>query len=74
MPAKINLLNQRFGKLVVLEELAERRNNSVVWLCQCDCGNRVTFTTKELRNDGLISCHNRSFVSSTLTPSTYMGK
>lgn len=57
MPAKINLLNQRFGKLVVLEELAERRNNSVVWLCQCDCGNKLTLTTKELRNDGLISCH-----------------
>lgn len=58
MPAKINLMNQRFGKLIVLEELNERRNNSIVWLCQCDCGNRITLTTKELRNDGIISCIN----------------
>jgi len=58
MPAKINLLNQKFGKLLVLEETEKRKNKSVVWKCQCDCGNIVEYSTKELRSDGLIQCHN----------------
>lgn len=63
MPAKINLLNQKFGKLLVIEETSKRKNNSVVWKCQCDCGNIQEFSTKELRSDGIIQCskcgHNR---------------
>ena len=57
MPAKINLLNQKFGKLLVIEETNKRKNNSVLWKCQCDCGNIVEFSTKELRNDGIIQCN-----------------
>lgn len=30
MPAKINLLNQRFGKLTVIAETEKRKNNSIV--------------------------------------------
>lgn len=63
MPAKINLLNQQFGKLIVVKETSERRNKSVVWECKCECGNIVKYTTKELRSDGIIQCpqcgHNR---------------
>lgn len=57
MPAKIDLLNQRFGKLLVIEETNERKNKSIVWKCKCDCGNIENFSTKELRSDGLIQCH-----------------
>lgn len=57
MPAKINLLNQRIGKLTVVEETTQRKNNSVVWKCQCDCGNIEYFSTKELRSDGLVQCY-----------------
>lgn len=56
MPAKINLLNQRFGKLLVIKETDERKNKSVVWECQCDCGNIIKCSTKELRSDGVIQC------------------
>ena len=63
MPAKINLIGQTFGKLTVLEETSKRKNKSVIWKCQCDCGNIVEYSTKELRSDGLIQCpkcgHNR---------------
>lgn len=63
MPAKINLIGQTIGKLTVLEETSKRKNKSVVWKCQCDCGNIVEYSTKELRSDGLIQCpkcgHNR---------------
>ena len=69
MPAKINLLNKRFGKLLVIEETNERKNKSVVWLCKCDCGNIVKFSTKELRSDGIIQCpncgHNREVIKRT---------
>lgn len=56
MPAKINLLNQKFGKLLVIEETPKRKNKSVVWKCKCDCGNIVELSTKELRSDGIIQC------------------
>lgn len=58
MPAKINLLNQKFGKLTVIEETNKRKNKSVVWKCQCSCGNVVELSTKELRSDGVIQCPN----------------
>ena len=61
MPAKINLLNQRFGKLTVISETEKRKNNSIVWQCQCDCGNIVELSTKELRNDGIIQCFKCGF-------------
>lgn len=57
MPAKINLLNQTFGKLKVIEETNKRKNKSVVWKCQCECGNIEEFSTKELRSEGIIQCH-----------------
>lgn len=57
MPAKINLLNQKFGKLLVIKETNKRKNKSVVWECKCDCGNIEEFSTKELRSDGIIQCH-----------------
>ena len=56
MPAKINLIGQTFGKLKVLEETSERKNKSVVWKCECECGNIVYYSTKELRSDGIIQC------------------
>ena len=58
MPAKINLLNQQIGDLLVIEETNKRKNKSVIWKCQCKCGNIEEFSTKELRSDGIIQCHN----------------
>lgn len=63
MGRKLNLLHQQFGKLQVIAETDKRKNNSVVWQCQCECGNIVEYSTKELRSDGIIQCprcgHNR---------------
>lgn len=57
MPAKINLINQQIGDLLVIKETKKRKNNSVVWECQCKCGNIEEFSTKELRSEGIIQCH-----------------
>lgn len=57
MPAKINLIGQKFGKLTVIKETEERKNKSIVWVCKCDCGQQEKFSTKELRSDGIVQCH-----------------
>ena len=49
MPKKIDLTNQRFGKLTVIKESKKRISNRVTWLCKCDCGNEVLVTSKNLR-------------------------
>ncbi len=52
----VDLVGQRFGRLVVLERLANRRNDSVDWKCLCDCGNTHTAVTKYLRAGHVQSC------------------
>lgn len=56
MPAKIDLTNQRFGKLLVIKESSIKKNNLTTWVCKCDCGNEVLITTKNLRNGNTKSC------------------
>ncbi len=56
MGTKANLVNQRFGKLLVLEEVPIRRNGSVVWLCQCDCGVKKEMTSASLVQAGTTTC------------------
>lgn len=34
----IDLIGQRFGRLIVLEQITQRKNGSVFWKCKCDCG------------------------------------
>ena len=55
MPAKLNLIGQRFGKLVVLKE-AEKKNTSIRWHCKCDCGKTSIPSTVNLRNGVSKSC------------------
>lgn len=52
MPSKPNIVNNRYGRLVVLEETPERNpSGSVIWKCQCDCGNITTATTRSLLSE-----------------------
>lgn len=53
--AKINLIGQRFGRLVVIGE-APRRNKKTYWLCRCDCGIEREFWAGSLRNGITRSC------------------
>lgn len=50
------LVGKRFGKLTVLASLKERKNNSVVWHCQCDCGNFKDVPTHLLTSNHTQSC------------------
>lgn len=55
MPKKLDLLNQRFGRLVVIAP-AENRGKRTQWLCQCDCGNEYIVLTDTLRSGRCRSC------------------
>ena len=51
-----DITGQRFGKLVAIRPTAERKHGSVVWECQCDCGNLTKATTEHLRVGDAKSC------------------
>ena len=55
MPPKIDLVGQRFGRLKVIEENG-RKQKQIAWLCECDCGNRVSVTGTHLRSGITQSC------------------
>jgi hypothetical protein len=56
MTKYIDLTNQKFGKLLVIKLVNERRGTSRCWLCLCDCGNEKIISTTLLRNKGISSC------------------
>ena len=57
MGRKVDLTGQRFGKLVVLGEVAERdKNKKVLWSCVCDCGTRKDVSSANLRCGNTKSC------------------
>lgn len=52
---KLDLLNQRFGKLVVVAP-SKPKNNETMWECKCDCGNITIVSTSNLRANRILSC------------------
>lgn len=55
MAVKLNLMNQKFGRLLVIDS-APNKNGRTAWLCKCDCGNELIVTTKSLRDGNTKSC------------------
>lgn len=50
-PPRINIENQKFGKLTVIKWVGNGK-----WLCQCDCGNQIEVKTGNLTNGNTKSC------------------
>jgi hypothetical protein len=55
MPARIDLTNQRFGRLTVLEYAGLRKGKGF-WLCACDCGTKKKVAAMLLRCRKTTSC------------------
>ena len=53
---KIDLTNQRFGKLVVVCPAPKKKDKYTRWICQCDCGQITEVRTDFLRNGHTTSC------------------
>ena len=50
-----DMTNQRFGRLLVLQRDGSG-GGQALWLCQCDCGKKVTLMGGNLRNGSTTSC------------------
>lgn len=68
----VDILNERFGKLVVVAQCGKDKWGQIKWLCLCDCGVEKVCTSGNLRNGKHLSCgcHRRE---STLTRFTKHG-
>lgn len=53
--SKLDLLGQRFGRLIVIERL-DSVNYKVQWLCKCDCGKYTVAKTNLLTSGKTKSC------------------
>lgn len=51
-----DLSQNKYGKLQPLYPTDERQNRSVVWQCQCDCGNFIKVSARNLTNNNTKSC------------------
>jgi len=52
----LNLVGQRYGKLIVLKREENTKYGSTRWLCQCDCGKQVIISGNNLRTGNTITC------------------
>ena len=59
MTRRLNLVGQRFGKLVVvkLDHVRQRETGTCIyWFCSCDCGGTRIASTGSLRHGSTKSC------------------
>lgn len=56
MPAKMNLMGRRFGKLTVVAEAPKNSSGKVRWLCRCDCGKERIVIGTFLTTGRITSC------------------
>lgn len=52
----IDIIGQKFGKLLVLEQSGKSSDGSFNYLCQCDCGNQKIVNGVSLRQGQTTSC------------------
>ena len=51
-----DLTGQRFGKLIAVRLMDERRNRYAVWECKCDCGKTTFVLSNNLQAGNTTSC------------------
>lgn len=57
MRIKIDLVGNRYGRLLVLSDTGRRyKNGDIYWLCKCDCGNEVEINGNNIKSGRTISC------------------
>lgn len=56
MPAKLNRVGIRYGRLVVEEYVGKDHRNKLLWKCKCDCGNEKIVVGDNLSSGKSKSC------------------
>lgn len=56
MTYRLDLIGQRFGRLVVMEKMQETQERYALWRCQCDCGGEIFVNTKRLKRKTVTNC------------------
>ena len=51
-----DLTGQRFGRLLVVKRNENNKNGDAMWLCLCDCGNKIIVRGCDLRRGSTQSC------------------
>jgi hypothetical protein len=51
-----DLTGKRFGRLIVIKDTGERKNNYINWMCKCDCGKISKIVTGNLASGHTRSC------------------
>lgn len=67
MATRLDLTGQHFGKLIVLSFAGINHRQNTLWLCQCDCGNRITTIGTALRAKHIKSCGCLQYLPKTPT-------
>jgi hypothetical protein len=52
----LNLIGQKFGRLLVIKQSSKNDNHKTYWLCQCDCGKTTTCQSGHLTSGNSYSC------------------
>ena len=56
MPARLNLIGQRYGRLAVVAFHGMDKDHKSLWECVCDCGGRTVANSNIMRCGKLRSC------------------
>ena len=59
--AKLEALDQRFGRLVVVEFMGVSPKREALWRCHCDCGNEKVLPSYRLRYVKSCGCLMREY-------------
>ena len=51
-----DITNERFGRLIAIENLGSNQKGNALWRCKCDCGNFIVVSGVELRRNHTNSC------------------
>lgn len=52
------MVGQKFGRLTIIERDLSKKigyGNDVYWICQCECGNKTSVRTTDLKANCIIS-------------------
>ena len=56
MKKPLELIGQRYGRLVVVERKGSNKQGNSMWLCKCDCGQETIVNSQRLKSAKTKSC------------------